>query len=152
MNNIKIFSLLFLIFLFWTSCEKDDFCTKDPVTPKLVLRFYDRKDSVTIKPVEKLTVWAAGKDSLIVNRSLDSLAIPLNSSTTETIYNFSNDTLVNQLTIRYTPTQIFVSRSCGFKINFSDVSFTSNNTWFTTIFSTVTTIDNQNSAHVQILH
>lgn len=149
MKKICLGIVLFCLLL---ACEKDDFCTQNPVTPKLVLRFYDANNRTQPKAVESLHVWASGKDSIVVNQSLDSIAIPLNSIATETVYNFSKGTLVNQFTISYTPTQIYVSRSCGFKVNFNDVVFNSNNTWITDINTTTTTIDNQNSAHVQIFH
>ncbi|MFT6698855.1 MAG: hypothetical protein ACJAVD_000340, partial [Porticoccaceae bacterium] len=47
----------------------------------------------------------------------------------------------------------YVSRSCGYKIIFNEVTFTSDNTWITDFTpETLTTIDNQNEAHVQIFH
>ena len=47
----------------------------------------------------------------------------------------------------------YVSRSCGFKIIYMDVSFTSDNTWITSITpENLTSIENQNAAHVQIFH
>lgn len=134
------------------ACEKDDFCTQNPITPKLVLRFYDTNNRTQPKAVESLYVWASGKDSILANQSLDSISIPLNSIATETVYNFSKGNVVNQFTISYTPTQIYVSRSCGFKVNFNDVNFNSNNTWITDIIAKTTIIDKQNTAHVQIFH
>lgn len=134
------------------ACEKDDFCTLNPVTPKLILRFYDTADRTQLKTVNQLYVWASGKDSIFVNQSTDSLSIPLNSIANETVYNFSKGNVVNQFTIRYTPQQIYVSRSCGFKVNFDDVSYVSDNSWITDFSTTTTVIDNQNAAHVQIFH
>ena len=151
-SSLKKWILAIAFGTFMASCEKDDFCTQNPVTPRLVLRFYDINDRTQPKAVGSLYVWASGKDSILVNQSLDSISIPLNSIASETIYNFSKGSTVNQFTIRYTPTQIYVSRSCGFKVNFTDVSFTSNNTWIADITPTTTTIDNQNAAHVQIFH
>jgi hypothetical protein len=56
-------------------------------------------------------------------------------------------------TITYTPQEEYVSRSCGFKILFNDVTFESDNTWITEFTPEIlTTIDNQNAAHVQIFH
>ena len=135
-----------------TSCEKDDFCTLNPITPKLVLRFYDNVNKTQLKNVNQLYVWAAGKDSILVNQSTDSISIPLNSIANETVYNFSKGNVVNQFTIQYTPQQIYVSRSCGFKVNFDEVSYISSNTWIADFEVTTITIKNQNAAHVQIFH
>lgn len=147
----KILTIL-VLFCVITSCEKDDFCTLNPITPKLVLRFYDNVNKTQLKNVNQLYVWAAGKDSILVNQSTDSISIPLNSIANETVYNFSKGNVVNQFTIQYTPQQIYVSRSCGFKVNFDEVSYISNNTWIAGFEVTTITIKNQNAAHVQIFH
>ena len=59
----KILTLLGFILLLNTSCEKDDFCLQNPVTPNLVLRFYDNINRNTQKQVKKLSVWALNKDN-----------------------------------------------------------------------------------------
>mgnify|MGYP000748918642 CR=1 FL=1 len=145
--------LLIFIIIIISACEKDDFCTQNPVTPNLVLRFYDDTNRETLKSVDALYVWAEGKDSIYTNVSTDSIAIPLNSLAGETMYNFSNGTTVNTFTITYTPEEEYISRSCGFRIIFNDAIFTSNNTWITDFTpSTLTTINSQSSAHVQVFH
>lgn len=150
----KIIALLFLAIVIISACEKDDFCTQNPVTPKLILRFYDTDNTETLKKVSGLYVWAEGvaKDSLFINASTDSLYIPLNINAEETIYNFSKGNIVNQFTIKYTPENEYVSRSCGFKILFNDVIFSADNTWITSFTQIETTIENQNAAHVQVFH
>lgn len=158
----KIVLLLFFISIIISSCEKDDFCTQNPVTPNLVLRFYDDTNRATIKNVERLSIIAENKtDSLYTNQTLDSIAIPLNSITNKTVYtlkinNVDGSTANNQIatfTIEYTTEEEYVSRSCGFKIIFNDVTFSSNNSWIKDFTpSTLTTINNQNQAHVQIFH
>lgn len=134
------------------ACEKDDFCIENPVTPSLILRFYDDVNRTTIKPVNPMYVWADGKDSLFVNQSIDSLVIPLNSNTNQTVYNFSKGNLIERFVIDYSPENIYVSRSCGFKVNFTNAVYTPNNTWITDISVIETTIENQNEAHVQVFH
>ena len=70
--------MLLCLFTF-NACEKDDFCTTTPVTPNLVIRFYDKDDITSVKSVSRLSVIAQSKtDSLISTRSLDSIVIPLN--------------------------------------------------------------------------
>lgn len=148
----KIISFLFLS-IFIISCEKDDFCVQNPVTPNLILRFYDANERETLKSASTLYVWAEGKDTIFENVSVDSLFIPLNSLSTETVYNFSKDDIVNQFTISYSPEEEYVSRSCGFKVIFNDVTFNSDNNWIIDFTpSTLTTINNQNEAHVKIFH
>lgn len=161
MRKIVLFVLL-SIGLF-SACEKDDFCIKNPITPNLVLRFYDANDRETIKPVKRLSIWVALKDTIAAYKSIniDSVAIPLNSIDSKTIYhlkmNNSDGSIANNqtatFTITYTAQEEYVSRSCGFKILFNDVTFESDNTWITDFTpETLTKIDNQNGAHVQIFH
>ena len=161
MRKIVIFILL-SIGLF-SACEKDDFCIKNPITPNLVLRFYDANDRETIKPVKRLSIWAALKDTIAAYKSIniDSVAIPLNSIDSKTIYHLKMNNVDGSIannqtatfTITYTAQEEYVSRSCGFKILFNDVTFESDNTWITDFTpETLTKIDNQNEAHVQIFH
>jgi len=149
----KITLLLGFLLLISSSCEKDDFCLENPVTPNLILRFYDDVNRETLKKPASLSVWVDGKDSIFSNVTLDSIYIPLNSLEPETVYNFSDGTTVDQFTITYTTEEAYVSRSCGYKIIFNDVNFSSTNTWIKDFTpSTLTTIDNQDAAHVQIYH
>lgn len=149
----KLVFLFIMTIIVISACEKDDFCTQNPITPNLVLRFYDTNNRETLKSVSSFYVWAEGKDTIFSNVSIDSLYIPLNSLANETIYNFSTGNVVNQFTIKYTPKEEYVSRSCGFRVQFNEVTFESNNSWIKDFTpKTVTTIVNQNAAHVQIFH
>ena len=160
----KIMLLLGFILLINTSCEKDDFCLKNPVTPNLVLRFYDETNRETLKTAKLLTVWIEGKDTIDGYESFttDSIAIPINSLALETIYHLKineengakADNQVTTFTITYDPEEEYVSRSCGYKVIFNDVTFSSDNTNWIKDFTpeTLTTIDNQDAAHVQIYH
>ena len=62
MKRIIIIFTLFLSVFY--SCEKDDFCTKNPVTPMLIIRFYDNIERSNLKNAELLSVWAEGKDTI----------------------------------------------------------------------------------------
>lgn len=159
----KIIVLLFLSIIIISACEKDDFCTQNPVTPKLILRFYDTDNRETLKDVEKLSVWTESKDTIVSYTSIDtdSIAIPLNPNDSKTVYHFkmnnSDGKIINNkeeiFTVEYTPENEYVSRSCGFRIIFNDVTFSSDNTWITDFTpATLTTIDNQTEAHVQVFH
>lgn len=153
---------LFTIFVFY-GCEKDDFCIKNPVTPNLVLRFYDDADRTSLKTAQQLSVWAENKDTIVTytSTSTDSIAIPLNSAANSTTYYFKTNATdtsisnneVSSFVINYTPKEEYVSRSCGFKVIFENVSFSAQNGWIKDFSpATLTTINNQNAAHVQIFH
>ena len=152
MKNYYFF--LMLLLMLNSSCEKDDFCIKNPITQSVIINFYDDSSKETLKNVKNLYVWAEGKtDSIYINQTINTITLPLNSNTTETIYNFSKENVVNQFAITYNPVDEYVSRSCGYKVIFNDVTFSSDNTWiigFTP--ETLTTIENQDEAHVPIFH
>lgn len=148
----KIAFLLVSIILLATSCEKDDFCI-DEITPNLVLRFYDADNPTTVLSATDVTIWPEGLDSIAINENLDSIAIPLDVNNPQTIYNFQTGTNIDQITIDYTVNEIFVTRSCGFKANFSDLNATpETSTWIQSIDVISTTIEDESAAHIQIFH
>lgn len=158
----KYLLLLSTAIVILSACEKDDFCIQNPVTPNLVLRFYDNVDKETLKKVERFSVIAIGQtDSIYTNQTLDSIAIPLNTLALETVYTLKINSVdgvtannqVATFTIKYAPQEEYVSRSCGFKVIFNEVSFSKDSNWILDFTpSTLTTIDNENAAHVQIFH
>ncbi len=156
---MKKYFFIVLIFIgLISACEIDDICT-DPTTPNLVLRFYDATSTSTLKVTDSLYIWAVGRtDSIFKNQVTDSIAIPLNPLTTEMVYNLSKGTLLlNKLTISYTVQEEYVSRSCGFRYVYSNVSLAIDaptNKWISSITpnTVIPIINNQNSAHVQVFH
>lgn len=159
---MKKIGILIVFALLVISCEKDDFCDS-PITPNLILRFYDNSNQTTVKNVERLSVWAQGKDTLAnyISVDADSIAIPLDPINNQTIYNLKMNNIdgnlannqVDQLTISYDTEEVYVSRACGFKVIFNNVVISSNNGWVISLTpASVTTINNESSAHVQIFH
>ncbi len=135
------------------SCQKDDFCI-DPITPNLVIRFYDDAEPDDYKSVFNLTVWADGKDTLenYNNVSTDSLAIQLDPSEDFTIYHLSADGIEDQITINYLRNEVFVSRSCGYKYTFTELNLTNvSNNWILNTEITNQTVENE-TEHIKILH
>jgi hypothetical protein len=160
----RILLLVFFIGII-SACEKDDFCIENPVTSKLIIDFYDDTNRETLKKVERFSVIAVGQpDSLFTNVSTESrISIPLNSLTKETVFKLKKNTTTNgaeadnliaTFTITYDKREEFVSRSCGFKVVFNNLTFSSEtNSWITDFTpTTVINLDDQSEAHVQIFH
>jgi hypothetical protein len=155
----KHYLLLSFIALLVSSCEKDDFCI-EPVTPNMVIRFYNATNITQTKSVENLSVNPEGLDELYSNANLDSIIIPLDVTSNQIIYNLSSESNIDVITINYDVEEVFVSRSCGFKAIFNNVSVSSDvsNDWIIglteTLENTITipTIDNETAAHVKIFH
>lgn len=157
----KYLFIIFTCLIGISSCEKDDFCVQDSITPNLVLRFYDKDDVFQLKQVERFSIIAQGKtDSLFTNRTTDSIAIPLNSLSEETVYtlkmnNIDGSKATNQtatLTIKYDSEDDYISRSCGFRVVFKDVNI-EHTGWINNLStSTISNINNQTNAHVQVYY
>lgn len=160
----KYLRITLLIVIIISSCEKDDFCTQNPVTPNLVLRFYNKnKDSLSfLKNVERLSIIATQKkDSLFTNKTTDSIVIPLNSLTNMTTYVLKMNTKdgnkadnqIGTLIVKYIPKSEYVSRSCGYRVFFNNVQLENNTSWIDSLSTkTIMTINNQKSAHVKVFH
>lgn len=159
----KLIVFLFTVITVFTSCEKDDFCTQNPVTTNLlILRFYDVNDKDNFKDVENLSIWAEGKDTIsdYISVNTDSIAIPLNSNSLSTTYHLKMNTIDGSIAtnvedtfiIDYSTENEYISRSCGFKVVFKDLTSSSTNNWISSFSQVETTIDNQTAAHVQVFH
>ena len=155
---MKKYYFLLLITVLVSSCEKDDFCI-DPITPNLIVRFYDATSTSDFKSVTELYAWPDGRDSVIVNQTLDSIAIPLDVNNNQTLYKLSTGNIENQLTISYDIELVYVSRSCGYKAIFNNVTVTSDNVWIQSLSpdsvtntANITTINDESAAHVQVYH
>ena len=155
----KYFLILSFVSLLVSSCEKDDFCI-DPITPNMIIRFYDATNPAETKSVSNLSVQPEGYEDIYSNVSIDSLLLPLNVMSNEIVYNLSSDGNQDILTITYDVEEKFVSRSCGFKAIFRNVIVTSDpsNEWILGLTEsgnntvTISTIEDESAAHVQIYH
>lgn len=157
----KYILLLFICFVGLSSCEKDDFCVQNPVTPSLILSFYDKDDTSLKKKALRFSMIAQGKtDSLFTSITTDSIAIPLNSLANETIYtlkmndvdNIAVNNKIATLTIKHNSEDDYVSRSCGYRIVFKDINLT-HTSWIDNLStSTITNINDQTKAHVQVYY
>jgi hypothetical protein len=153
----KITLVLLLFFVVLSACEKDDFCIQNPVTSKLIIRFYDDTNRETKKRVQDLSIFSDINNDTIPRYKIidtDSIAIPLNSNALKTVYNFSKGNIINKFTIKYDIEEVYISRSCGYKVVFKNVEFSTDSGSWITAFTPITIInlDDQSEAHVQIFH
>jgi hypothetical protein len=149
----KSYVVLFIgIILSFFSCEVDDICL-EPTTPQLIIRFYDASNPTVKKSVTNLNVWVNGKDSIIKNKATDSIAIPLNTVNDITTYKFSSSNLVDEITYSYQRSEVFVSRSCGYKFVFKNINASnSSSNWVKQMIIINPTIENEKNAHIKIMH
>jgi hypothetical protein len=169
----KIILLLFVIALSFSGCEKDDICDADTVTtPRLVISFYDANNPSELKEVTNLTIIGEGmtegvtyESSTLINGS--TVSIPLKTDADATTFSFilnygsTTATLVNEdvLKFTYVREELFVSRACGFKTNYtldpqtpyvhSDAA-TADQKWIQYIAVKNSIIANENETHLEI--
>lgn len=168
----KILPSLLITFLLIAiaSCEKDDICV-DGDTPLLVIGFFNVDDTTESKDVPSLRIREVVLDSninTITDRAsnLDSIGIPLRIDATNTVFAFITDSAddettgeetgnIDTLTISYETREVFISRACGFVINYDNLNVTlpeSTSNWIQDISISEQTIENSNNIHVKIFH
>lgn len=121
--------------------------------------------------MQHFSVIADGNDhDFIHNRTIDSIILPLKIEvldrvnttrfllTTDT-YDDNDDTPTTSNTdvfeISYTPELVYVSRACGYKSIFNELTAireTDTNNWIVDFEVINSTIDNENAAHINIYH
>jgi hypothetical protein len=159
---MKKYLYLLIVVLFIASCEKDNICI-DPTTPHLIIRFYDKTNTANLKTVTNLKVSVENSLNEIVNigaiTTTDSISLPLNVDVDYSkIYLTKNvnDTSLgveDSFDLNYVRDEVFVSRSCGYKTIYSNITIdnTSNN-WLENIALLFTEVNNEDQAHIKIFH
>lgn len=164
---IKRIIVLILIIFAFKSCTKDDICPEGTaITPKLIITFNDIVNPAVRKQVVGLSIVTNYADSVVVlgRTSTDSIAIPLNINSDTTKYKFirttitSTDTIVNvdRIDFVYERFNGYVNRACGFKTEFNNMEATLEEegtlNWIQEIITNRDTINDENEAHITILH
>lgn len=114
--------------VFFSGCEKDDICSGNtPMTPKMVIDFYEYLNPSVSKSFNKLEVYELNTPEVImIFESTNKIKLPLRTDVEMSQYVFRlfytniNQTVINEdlVEIRYTKEDIYISRACGYKSNF----------------------------------
>ncbi len=172
----KILLIVLIIISTW-SCERDDICSDaTPTTPHLIIRFYDVTAPEEFKQVRQLTVRGFDENGnelldIITRTNTDSIVLPLrfegeNISTLsrfilEKDSDFTEDdddtteSNIDIINVNYVPEFQYVSRACGYKSIFNDLSVTvepDTGNWILSSQIINTTVDNETSAQVILRH
>lgn len=153
---LTIFTLLMLCL---TACEPDDICLEGTLgSPKLIVVFYDKNQTDTKKSVTDLQIKGVNREILLYDSTTDSIALPLKTILSSTSFSFiatqNGNTLEDIITFNYDPEDKFISRACGFKTRFNNLTFSTSNTlnWVEFIEILTNSISETNNTHVKILH
>ena len=155
-KSLTIFTLLMLCL---AACEPDDICLEGtPGSPKLIAVFYDKNQTDTKKSVTDLQIMGVNMEILLYDATTDSIALPLKTILSSTSFSFiatqNGNTLEDIITFNYDPEDKFISRACGFKTRFNNLTFSTSNTlnWVEFIEILTNSISDTNNTHVKILH
>ena len=162
MKNKYIAGILLWSFVFFASCEKDDICIEE-TTPHLIIRFYDKTNPSQPKNVEKLLVAVKNSSNEAIEIGsitavTDSIVLPLNVDINFTKISLSRNTTpttgeIDDFVLNYNRNEVFVSRSCGYKVLFDEIEPTTlTTTWIDNISINNSTIENETAAHLSIFH
>lgn len=113
--------------VFW-ACEKDDICPENsPKTPDARIEFYVITDG---RPEESkrtnLNVFGLEgkerKEAIKILGNGEYVNLPVNFETGQSRYLFEEGTLTDTLTLSYEPEMSFVSKACGYRFTFRNVT------------------------------
>lgn len=171
MKHYKILAILFgVISILSLGCEPDDICPESTATtPNLIIQFYDISNQENKKNVVGLKVQGVGNDNPLTDYNVvttSEIAIPLKTNSNSTEYSLHKEyTNVNNviggnedfITINYVTEQVYVSRACGYKTIFKNVTLTINSDTDNWIQSKESLNDNQSvedetAAHFKLFH
>ncbi len=170
MNRIFTALLILLVVLAIAACEKDDLCTADQeASPRMVIVFKDVANPDIIKAVTNLRAKEIGKTAFApldfagntVITAADTIYLPLRNLEDVTSYNLYTDvdniTNIDNIDFMYTRQEVYVSRACGFKVDYDNLTFTRTSEnptdfWIQRIEVIDNSINDSNEVHVEIFH
>ena len=158
--------LVFIIALIAISCERDDICAAStPTTPVLTIGFQDADNTTEDKELN-ITIYKVDNSDSLAYTSASTIEIPLRTDTTATVLVFvkNPNNLVaaedpnnaDTVTFKYTPQEEFISRACGYRVSFSNLTIQNNpgsdGRWIDDISINTRTITNNDTTQVYIRH
>ena len=162
MKKIAFITLSLLLAVSFWNCEKDDICAEGtPVTPRVIIEFFDATNQTTPKNVTNLGVIAPGFTEGFAFNGTNKIEVPLRTNVDITELDFvlngadndpANDETVT-LTFNYERSNVFISRACGYKTIFNltnvlPTDFTG--TWISSLTIEQPNIINENETHIKI--
>jgi len=174
----KIITLLLLFFAI-TNCEKDDICSENTqTTSRLFIEFYNNANPEDRKNVFNFRVQGVDNENVLDNYNVvtsNSLYLPLKTDQNQTQFMLHNNYEIDDngtpdddtddfvtgnediITISYLATEVYVSRACGYKTIFENVTITvedDGDKWIDFIQSTTDNepITNETEAHFNLFH
>ena len=180
MKYFKILIIpILLIVILSISCERDDICPdSSPTTPSVIIDIYDFENQESNKNVFGLLVAGIDNDFILSGYNIvttDELVLPLKTDDNTTQYVLIKDASINDngtpndstddfydgnndvITINYSREEVYVSRACGYKTIFKNVTLTIEDDGDNWILSqqplnSNQSVEDETTAHFNIYH
>ncbi|MFI1743144.1 DUF6452 family protein [Thalassobellus sediminis] len=143
MKKISLLVIILIATITYISCERDDICPENtPTTPNLIVDVYNSENIENKKNATNLLIIGVGNDDALgIYTATSTIVLPLNTNEDTTQYILHNNYEVNNngtpndpnddfaegnpdiITINYTREDVYVSRACGYKTIFKNVTF-----------------------------
>tara|TARA_B100000900_G_scaffold115575_1_gene97166 strand:- start:1592 stop:2071 length:480 start_codon:yes stop_codon:yes gene_type:complete len=158
--NFQLYSRVILILFFFISCEPDDICLEsNEDTPNLILKFVDSFSGEN-KSVSNLRIKGINNIEDFFVGTVDSISIPLNNYENTSSFSFTKEFESNQsnedlIYFNYTRNNVYISRSCGYKMEYDIENIiveNDNSNWIEDAIIETRTVNNEISHHVKIYH
>lgn len=178
-NNYNVIPLLVIAFLL-ISCERDDICPgSTPTTPSVIIELYDFANQESSKNVFGLVVAGVGNEFVLPGFNMvttNKLILPLKTDQNTTQYLLIKEASINNngtpndttddtydgnydtLTINYDRKDVYVSRACGYKTIFENVTLNLDSSdtdpWILSQqpLNPNQTVENETTTHFNIFH
>jgi len=158
--NFQDYSLLILILFFLIACEPDDICLEsNSDTPNLIIKFVDSL-SGEIKSVNNLKIKGVNNNEDFFIGTIDSISIPLNNYENTSSFLFikefdSNQANEDLIYFNYSRNNVYISRSCGYKMEYeidNIIVKNDNSNWIEDSVIEIRNVNDEISHHVKIYH
>ena len=158
--NFQLYSRVILILFFFISCEPDDICLEsNEDTPNLILKFVDSFSGEN-KSVSNLRIKGINNIEDFFVGNVDSISIPLNNYENTSSFSFTKEFESNQsnedlIYFNYARNNVYISRSCGYKMEYDIENIiieNDNSNWIEDAIIETRTVNNEISHHVKIYH
>lgn len=139
-------AVVILVVLISISCERDDICPEStPTTPRLIIEFYDVNNPDNLKNVFNFVAIGEGNPDILPDYSFvrtNNVFLPLKTDVNTTRYSLVSGASVNDngtpddstddflegnediIEINYSREEVYVSRACGYKTIYKNVTLT----------------------------
>jgi len=161
------------------SCEKDDICpASTSTTPNLLIDAFDNSNEDSSKNIFSLVVIGVDNEEVLPGYSIvssSSLVLPLKTTDNTTQYRIIQDYSINDndtpdddtddfaegnqdiITINYSREEVFVSRACGYKTVFKNVTVqleTDEDNWIKSIIplNANQSVEDETETHFNLFH